>query len=75
RAGSQADAEKNAGRAYAAMMLGAGVMAFSRLIPKKSANLRVLKNLRERGPDAGEPALNVHGEREAGGLPRGQASE
>jgi len=59
RSGSQADAEKNAGRAFAAMMLGAGVIAFSKLIPKKSANMEVLKNLRERRPDAEEPAFSI----------------
>ncbi|MBI5827547.1 MAG: hypothetical protein HZB22_07470 [Deltaproteobacteria bacterium] len=48
RSGSLSEAEKDAGRAFAAMMIGAGVIAFSKLVPKKSANLVVLKHLREK---------------------------
>lgn len=51
RAGSLSDAEKDAGRAFSAMMIGAGVIAFSKLVPKKSANMEVLKRLRERRID------------------------
>ncbi|MBI5902522.1 MAG: hypothetical protein HZB84_03430 [Deltaproteobacteria bacterium] len=48
RAGSLSEAEKDAGRAFAAMMAGAGVIAFSMLVPKKSANMEVLMRLREK---------------------------
>ncbi len=57
RAGSLSEAEKDAGRAFAAMMAGAGVIAFSRLVPKKSANMEVLMRLREGRPEDGAVRL------------------
>lgn len=51
RSGLKAEAERYAGRAFAAMMIGAGVIAFSRLVPKKGANIEALRRMRERRPE------------------------